>query len=282
MKLVVAQARRGILAAVGHGTVSEVKLIMDRETGQSRGFGFVTMGNVSEGNAAIESLARASFQELHQFLPKRKAEESSFPIRRMKEESFYILVTPTRDARRIFLPRIRIEDLLRDVDKRCGFTQTFRPLPGYESRLENLYPTPLAAITAHATNLGTAAMAQSAEGITLEGLQEVSRWYLGEATLKASNTVLINYHHQSALSGVWGSGTVSSWDEQRFGIQRSSLGPPFIRATSAITIERLLAAFLPRRDASPEQVLSHMHRRTNVKTNDGNLTPNATRRGDLK
>jgi cold-inducible RNA-binding protein len=31
------------------GTVSEVKLIMDRETGQSRGFGFVTMGNVSEG-----------------------------------------------------------------------------------------------------------------------------------------------------------------------------------------------------------------------------------------
>jgi hypothetical protein len=36
------------------GTVSEVKLIMDRETGQSRGFGFVTMGNVSEGNAAIK------------------------------------------------------------------------------------------------------------------------------------------------------------------------------------------------------------------------------------
>ena len=40
------------------GTVSEVKLIMDRETGQSRGFGFVTMGNVSEGNAAIKGLDR--------------------------------------------------------------------------------------------------------------------------------------------------------------------------------------------------------------------------------
>ena len=64
------------------------------------------------------------------------------------------------------LPRIRIEDLLRDVDKRCGFTRAFRPLPGYESRLENLYPTLLATITAHATNLGTAAMSQSAEGIT--------------------------------------------------------------------------------------------------------------------
>jgi cold-inducible RNA-binding protein len=38
------------------GTVSEVILIMDRETGKSRGFGFVTMGNASEGNAAIKGL----------------------------------------------------------------------------------------------------------------------------------------------------------------------------------------------------------------------------------
>ena len=38
------------------GNVSAVKLITDRETGQSRGFGFVTMGNVSEGNAAIKGL----------------------------------------------------------------------------------------------------------------------------------------------------------------------------------------------------------------------------------
>ena len=38
------------------GTVSEVKLIRGRETGESRGFGFVTMGNVSEGNAAIKGL----------------------------------------------------------------------------------------------------------------------------------------------------------------------------------------------------------------------------------
>jgi RNA recognition motif-containing protein len=38
------------------GTVSEVKLITDRETGRSRGFGFVTMDNVAEGNAAISGL----------------------------------------------------------------------------------------------------------------------------------------------------------------------------------------------------------------------------------
>jgi RNA recognition motif-containing protein len=38
------------------GTVSEVILIMDRETGEPRGFGFVTMGNASEDKAAIKGL----------------------------------------------------------------------------------------------------------------------------------------------------------------------------------------------------------------------------------
>jgi RNA recognition motif-containing protein len=38
------------------GTVSEVKLFTNRETGRSRGFGFCTMGNVAEGNAAIKGL----------------------------------------------------------------------------------------------------------------------------------------------------------------------------------------------------------------------------------
>src|SRR5947209_3377956 len=38
------------------GTVSEVNLITDRETGRSRGFAFVTMGSRAEGEAAIEGL----------------------------------------------------------------------------------------------------------------------------------------------------------------------------------------------------------------------------------
>jgi len=36
------------------GKVSEVALMTDRATGQSRGFAFVTMGGASEGTAAIE------------------------------------------------------------------------------------------------------------------------------------------------------------------------------------------------------------------------------------
>ncbi|MBK1877277.1 RNA recognition motif domain-containing protein [Pelagicoccus mobilis] len=38
------------------GVVSQLKIIMDRETGRSRGFGFVTMDNAEEGKAAVEGL----------------------------------------------------------------------------------------------------------------------------------------------------------------------------------------------------------------------------------
>lgn len=38
------------------GAVSQLKIITDRETGRSRGFGFVTMDNDEEANAAIAGL----------------------------------------------------------------------------------------------------------------------------------------------------------------------------------------------------------------------------------
>ncbi len=38
------------------GTVASVKIITDRETGRSRGFGFVEMGSAEEAQTAIEKL----------------------------------------------------------------------------------------------------------------------------------------------------------------------------------------------------------------------------------
>ena len=43
-----------------HGVVSEVNLMMDRETGRPRGFGFITMNTAEEAQAAIAGLSGKS------------------------------------------------------------------------------------------------------------------------------------------------------------------------------------------------------------------------------
>ena len=39
-----------------HGTVQSAQVIMDRDTGRSKGFGFVEIGNDQEAQAAIQAL----------------------------------------------------------------------------------------------------------------------------------------------------------------------------------------------------------------------------------
>lgn len=43
-------------AFANYGAVSSVKILTDRETGRSRGFGFVEMPNRAEGEAAVANL----------------------------------------------------------------------------------------------------------------------------------------------------------------------------------------------------------------------------------
>jgi cold-inducible RNA-binding protein len=43
-------------AFAAFGDVTEVNVIMDRETGRPRGFAFIEMSNADEGKAAIEGL----------------------------------------------------------------------------------------------------------------------------------------------------------------------------------------------------------------------------------
>ena len=43
-------------ACAAHGMVQEVSIVMDRDTGKSKGFGFVTMGTAEEAQAVITAL----------------------------------------------------------------------------------------------------------------------------------------------------------------------------------------------------------------------------------
>jgi TnpA family transposase len=121
------------------------------------------------------------------------------------------------------LPRVRIEDLLQDVDEWCGFTGAFQPLGGFQPRGTDQHRSLLATLIGHGTNLGLAAMSQSIDSLTAETLQDTSRWFLRDATLKAANTILVDHHHGLKLSGIWGDGRRSSSDGQRFAVERDSL-----------------------------------------------------------
>jgi hypothetical protein len=72
------------------------------------------------------------------------------------------------------LPRIRIEDLLTQVDAWCDFTRVFRRPDERASRIPNFSTTLRATLIAHGINLGIATMAQSVEGITADMLQDMS------------------------------------------------------------------------------------------------------------
>lgn len=49
-------------AFAAYGTVTSARVITDKETGRSRGFGFVEMANQSEALAAIEGLNQTDLQ----------------------------------------------------------------------------------------------------------------------------------------------------------------------------------------------------------------------------
>jgi RNA recognition motif-containing protein len=62
-KLYVGNLAYGVTDAVleqmfaAHGTVQSAQVIMDRDTGRSKGFGFVEMGSDQEAQAAIAALS---------------------------------------------------------------------------------------------------------------------------------------------------------------------------------------------------------------------------------
>ncbi len=60
-----------------YGAVDSVKIIMDRDTGKSKGYGFVEMPNDDEANKAIEDLNDAEFQGRYIVVKKARPKEDN-------------------------------------------------------------------------------------------------------------------------------------------------------------------------------------------------------------
>lgn len=117
------------------------------------------------------------------------------------------------------LPLVNLPDLLIEVDAWTGFSRHLThggvtPLPPEGDALCHLY----AAVLAQACNVPFTDMAQSAE-LAYDRLHYASTWHLREETLTSATDTLVNHQYRQPLAALWGSGTLSSSDGQRFPVR---------------------------------------------------------------
>lgn len=122
-----------------------------------------------------------------------------------------------------YLPKIKIEQLLIEVDNMIGFTKHFILIHGQKSKPKNFYKTLIASILVQATNIGLATMQDCVPGITARMMRHVTDTCIGEATIKAANAEIVKQHTQLDLSQNYGDAKMSSSDGQSFIITASSL-----------------------------------------------------------
>ena len=140
-----------------------------------------------------------------------------------KDDALYISpeVKKLRKLIRSSLPMVRIEQLLAEVDKISKFTSALVPLESINGSAPKkaIY----AAIIAHGTNIGLYGMGHSAVGLSTEMIKNASQNYIRPETISKASNMTISRHLEYPISKVFGDGTWSSSDGQRYGIESSSI-----------------------------------------------------------
>ncbi|WP_431903757.1 Tn3 family transposase [Nonomuraea sp. bgisy101] len=147
----------------------------------------------------------------HLVLPPLSAEDIPAEAKELKDELAGML------------PFAPIASLLIELDARTKFLDCFthaggKKLAGSPELKRNI----LAVLISQATNLGLAKMSE-ASGISYDTLAWTMEWYVREETLREANTCVVDHHYGLALAKVFGGGTMSSSDGQRFPVRGKSV-----------------------------------------------------------
>ena len=121
------------------------------------------------------------------------------------------------------LPRIKLTDLLMEVANWTGFHEQFIHASSNRPPNEEEAAILMATLMAMGTNIGLTKMAEATPGISYRQMANVAQWRLYEDALNKAQAVLVNFHHNLALSSYWGDGTTSSSDGMRVQIGVSAL-----------------------------------------------------------
>jgi len=154
--------------------------------------------------------------------PVRLDEAGELVIGPLTAEDLPAEVAELREELTALLPFAPIVSVFIELDRHTGFLDCFTHAGGATPRSRELKRNLLAVIVAQATNLGLARMAD-ASGIGYDTLLWTQEWYVREDTLRAANLVVIGYHQALPLAAVFGGGTLSSSDGQRFPTKGKSI-----------------------------------------------------------
>ncbi len=150
-------------------------------------------------------------EDEHLVIPPLTAEDIPAEARELKDELSGLL------------PFAPVASLLIELDGRTKFLDCFTHAGGRKlAQSPDLKRNILAVLIALATNLGLARMSEAC-GISYDVLAWTMEWYVREETLREANTCIVNHHYGLELSKVFGGGTMSSSDGQRFPVRGKSL-----------------------------------------------------------
>ena len=111
---------------------------------------------------------------------------------------------------------IRLPELLLAVDNDLNWTRHFLPRGRRDTRTADEVCQVVATIMAYGCNLGPETMAQLTNGVSYEDIQRITDWYLHDEALRAALADIVNAMLALDTTQVWGDGSTSSSDGQRF------------------------------------------------------------------
>lgn len=154
--------------------------------------------------------------------PVRLDDSCHLVIGRLTAESVPDEVDVLRDRVAALLPRVPLASMLIEMDCRCGFTGALTHAAGKTTRSPDLARNLFACLIAQACNIGLVAMAE-ASGISYDKLAWTAEWYLRDDSLRAAIAAVVNFQHHLPMAQIWGAGTMSSSDGQRFPTKGKSI-----------------------------------------------------------
>jgi len=154
--------------------------------------------------------------------PVRLDEDGQLVIGKLTAEDVPAETQELKDELVALLPFAPIASVLIELDRRTGFLECFTHAGAAKARSRELKRNLIAVLIANSTNMGLSRMSD-ASGIAYDTLAWTQEWYVREETLRAANLRLIGYHQQLPLTPLFGGGTLSSSDGQRFPTKGKSI-----------------------------------------------------------